>query len=286
MDDRKVTISRRSQCRENVDMTSISGLSHHLAALFARPPVCLGSRFRPPTAQWRCDSLSQTSRRRAGSRPAAPAETRAASLPTHARTRVSASSATDSSTCARSALVLFLSTAQVSVLQLPYVPCEPPPSRLLLPISPSAFPARLGFPVVPRTASRRDPPPPDHPHAHRSPPAAADLGVERRRMYDVVNVLESIGMLVRHGVNVYEWLGQASLDEALKVSSPHRGASSGPSRGTHMVRPGQCPPRWHASPPGGSDLPDYASPRLRALRRPTWTALRRRSQSWTTQRET
>lgn len=47
--------------------------------------------------------------------------------------------------------------------------------------------------------------------------AAGKLGVERRRMYDVVNILESIGIIARKGKNQYSWkgLGEVSgiLDE-------------------------------------------------------------------------
>ncbi|XP_059451972.1 E2F transcription factor-like E2FF isoform X2 [Corylus avellana] len=37
--------------------------------------------------------------------------------------------------------------------------------------------------------------------------AAGKLGVERRRMYDVVNILESIGIIARKGKNQYSWKG-------------------------------------------------------------------------------
>jgi predicted transcriptional regulator len=50
--------------------------------------------------------------------------------------------------------------------------------------------------------------------------AAGQLGVERRRIYDVVNILESIGIVARRGKNQYSWKGfgeiPRSLDE-LKV---------------------------------------------------------------------
>lgn len=44
---------------------------------------------------------------------------------------------------------------------------------------------------------------------------ATELGTERRRVYDIINVLESLSMAVRVQKNMYQWTGQLHLEHTL-----------------------------------------------------------------------
>lgn len=46
---------------------------------------------------------------------------------------------------------------------------------------------------------------------------AEDLGVERRRIYDVINILESVQIVVRKGKNAYLWIGCEHLPRAFAL---------------------------------------------------------------------
>ncbi|KAI4982037.1 hypothetical protein ZWY2020_022529 [Hordeum vulgare] len=46
--------------------------------------------------------------------------------------------------------------------------------------------------------------------------ASSRLGVERRRIYDIVNVLESVGILARKAKNRYSWIGFGGVPMALR----------------------------------------------------------------------
>jgi len=55
------------------------------------------------------------------------------------------------------------------------------------------------------------------------------LGVQKRRLYDITNVFEGIGLIVKHKKNFIRWNGEAALKQLKRRIESTSGAPKNPS---------------------------------------------------------